>query len=105
MILSTLLIILNISLIPKVRDPTSQADYRPLSLFESMYKIIAKILAMRLKSVIGDVIIDVQSTFVADRNILDAPLVINEMVSWAKQLKNKIFLLKIDFEKAFDCIN
>nr|KAJ0222743.1 hypothetical protein LSAT_V11C200067800 [Lactuca sativa] len=94
-----------ITLVPKVRDPISLADYRPISLIGSMYKIIAKILATILISVIGSVISDVQSAFVPGRNILDAPLVINETVSWARQFKKKLFLLKIDFEKAFDCIN
>nr|KAJ0222973.1 hypothetical protein LSAT_V11C200055230 [Lactuca sativa] len=75
-----------ITLIPKVSDPISLADYRPISLIGCMYKMIAKVLAIRLKSVIGSVISDIQSAFVPGRNILDAPLIINEIFSWAKQL-------------------
>lgn len=37
-------------------------------------------------------------------NILDGPLIINEICSWAKQIKRKV-LFKFDFDKAFDSIN
>nr|XP_043633384.1 uncharacterized protein LOC122604565 [Erigeron canadensis] len=48
---------------------------------------------------------DTQSALLANRFILDGPLVVNELVSWAKRSKSKSFLFKIDFEKAFDSLN
>ncbi|GAU50741.1 hypothetical protein TSUD_99110 [Trifolium subterraneum] len=42
-----------IALIPKVVNPQRIADYRPISLVGCMYKVLAKVLANRLKSVIG----------------------------------------------------
>ncbi|KAI3509571.1 hypothetical protein L1887_24947 [Cichorium endivia] len=94
-----------ITLVPKVKDPSSLSDYRPISLIGCVYKIISKILAIRLKKVIGKVISDVQSAYVEGRNILDGPLVINELYAWAKKVKRKILLFKVDFEKAFDNVN
>nr|GEV76259.1 putative RNA-directed DNA polymerase, eukaryota, reverse transcriptase zinc-binding domain protein [Tanacetum cinerariifolium] len=44
----------------------------------SLYKIIVKILANRLVGVLGDLVSEVQSAFVADRQILDGPLILNE---------------------------
>jgi len=38
-----------ITLVAKVKDPLNLSEYRPISLIGSMYKIIAKLLAMRLK--------------------------------------------------------
>nr|GEZ45630.1 RNA-directed DNA polymerase, eukaryota [Tanacetum cinerariifolium] len=43
-----------------------------------MYKIIAKILANHLVGVIGDIVNEVQSAFIADRQILDGPFILNE---------------------------
>ncbi|KAL7587442.1 hypothetical protein Lser_V15G40495 [Lactuca serriola] len=95
----------SITLIPKVNDPLSLGDYRPISLIGCMYKVVANLLANRLKQVIDSVVDKVQSAYIQNRFILDGPLIINELLSWAKQQKKKIFLFKIDFEKAFDSIN
>ncbi|KAI3720995.1 hypothetical protein L2E82_31996 [Cichorium intybus] len=83
----------------------SLSDYRPISLIGCIYKILAKALAVRLKSVIGEVIGEVQSAYVAGRNILDGPLMINEIHSWLKKSKRKALMFKVDFDKAFDSIN
>jgi len=45
-----------IALIPKVANPHRLNDFRPISLVGSTYKILAKVLANRLRSVIGEVI-------------------------------------------------
>ncbi|KAJ9556808.1 hypothetical protein OSB04_011422 [Centaurea solstitialis] len=60
------------------------------------------LIPMRLKAVIGDVISPLQTAFVKGRQIMDGPLIVNELISWAKRSKHKVFLLKLDFEKAFD---
>ena len=66
---------------------------------------MAKALASRLKKVLGTAIGEVQTAFISGRNILDGPMITNEICSWAKKAKQKLFLLKVDFDKAFDFIN
>lgn len=39
------------------------------------------------------------------RNILDEPLIINEVCAWAKSIKKKILLFQVDFDKAFHYVN
>ena len=90
------------SLIPKVKDPLSLNDYWSIHFMGCISKVISKILAERLKSVVGDVINPVQTAFVKGRQITDGPLIVNEVVSWVKRSRKKIFLFKVDFEKAFD---
>nr|GEZ72628.1 RNA-directed DNA polymerase, eukaryota, reverse transcriptase zinc-binding domain protein [Tanacetum cinerariifolium] len=67
-----------IALIPKISDAKMVKDFRPISLIGSLYKIIAKILANRFVGVLGDIVSEVQSAFVADRQILDGPFILNE---------------------------
>ncbi|GJY98272.1 RNA-directed DNA polymerase, eukaryota [Tanacetum coccineum] len=91
-----------IALIPKTQDDKMVKDFRPISLIGSMYKIIAKILANRLSLVILNLISDVQSAFVSNRQILDGPFILNELISWCKRKNTKAMIFKVDFEKAFD---
>ncbi|GJU57997.1 RNA-directed DNA polymerase, eukaryota, partial [Tanacetum coccineum] len=93
-----------IALIPKKQDAKLVKDFRPISLIGCFYKIIAKILANRLSMVISDLISDVQSAFVPNRQILDGPFILNELISWCKFHKSKAMIFKVDFEKAFDSV-
>nr|GEW49565.1 RNA-directed DNA polymerase, eukaryota [Tanacetum cinerariifolium] len=93
-----------IALIPKTQNAKTIKDFRPISLIGSLYKIIAKILANRLSSVIPDLISDVQSAFISNRKILDGPFILNKFLSWCKYKKLKDMVFKVDFEKAFDSI-
>ena len=69
-------------------------DFRPISLIGSLYKIIAKILANRLVGVLGYIVNEVQSAFVADRQILDGPFILDEVLQWCKVKKKQKFILK-----------
>nr|GEW59931.1 RNA-directed DNA polymerase, eukaryota [Tanacetum cinerariifolium] len=76
----------------------------PKSLIGSLYKVVTKILANRLSMVISDLISDVQMTFLTNRQILDGPFIINELLSWCKYKKHQAMVFKVDFAKAYDSI-
>nr|GEX08974.1 RNA-directed DNA polymerase, eukaryota [Tanacetum cinerariifolium] len=63
-----------------------------------------RILAEKLSSAIPDLISDVQSAFIYNRQILDGPFILNELLSWCKYKKLKAMVFKVDFEKDFDSI-
>nr|GEV35392.1 retrovirus-related Pol polyprotein from transposon TNT 1-94 [Tanacetum cinerariifolium] len=46
-----------------------------------------------------------QMAFIKRRLIIDGPLMINEIISWAKKERKQILLFKVDFEKAFDSLH
>ncbi|GKA04369.1 RNA-directed DNA polymerase, eukaryota, reverse transcriptase zinc-binding domain protein [Tanacetum coccineum] len=93
-----------IALIPKVSNAKFVIDFRPISLIGCQYKIIGKILANRLSTVIGSCISAEQSAFVKGRNILDGPLVLNEVIDSYRKCKKELMIYKVDFEKAFDSL-
>ena len=92
-------------LIPKKSGAEDLGDFRPISLLGGLYKLLAKVLANRLKRVIGKVVSSAQNAFVMGRQILDASLIANEVIdSWQKR-KEKGLICKLDIEKAYDSIN
>ncbi|GJW56453.1 RNA-directed DNA polymerase, eukaryota [Tanacetum coccineum] len=58
----------------------------------------------RLSSVIPGLISDVQTAFLPNRQILDGPFIINELLSWCKHKKQQAMVFKVDFAKAYDSI-
>lgn len=77
-----------ITLVPKVDNPLELKDYRPISLIGCMYKILAKVLATRIKSTIPTVIGEVQSAFSGGKNIQDGIQIANEVVDFWKKSRN-----------------
>ncbi|GAU23660.1 hypothetical protein TSUD_304350 [Trifolium subterraneum] len=94
-----------IALIPKIDSPQRLNDFRPISLVGSLYKIMAKVLANRLRLVLGSVISEAQTAFIKDRQILDGILIANEVVDEARRSKKDLMLFKVDFEKAYDSVD
>ena len=69
------------------------------------YKILAKVLANRIKRVMGQVISPAQSAFVEGRQILDTVLIANEVVDSILRRKESGIVCKLDIEKAYDHIS
>lgn len=57
-----------------------------------------------LASFINTIISMERSTFIKDLQILDNPLMLNEIVEHCKVLKKKLMAFKLDFEKAYDSL-
>nr|GFB34073.1 RNA-directed DNA polymerase, eukaryota [Tanacetum cinerariifolium] len=75
-------------------DPKVVSDYRPICLIGSLYKVVTKILATCLSTVIYDLISDVQTAFIPNRQILDGPFIINEILSRCKQKNQHAMVFK-----------
>ncbi|GMP73510.1 hypothetical protein CsSME_00031245 [Camellia sinensis var. sinensis] len=94
-----------ITLVPKTDNPLGLSDCRPISLVGSLYKILFKVLAHRLKRVLPEVIGETQSALLGGRSILDGVFIANEIVDGWKKTKRKGVIIKLDFKKAYGSIN
>ena len=92
-------------MIPKVKNPKKVSEFRPISLCNVVYKLIAKVVVNRLKKLLAKMILDSQSAFLSGRLITNNILVAFETLHFLKrktQGKLGYMALKLDMSKAYD---
>ena len=95
-----------ISLLPKGEKPKQFLEnWRPITLQNSIYKLMSSVIANRINLVLPSIIHNDQSGFVNGRYIGDCIRNTFDIMQWAKCKKKTGLLLLIDFHKAFDSIS
>ena len=89
-----------IVMIPKKGGAKDLKDFRPISSMGSIYKLLAKVLANRLKRVMGKLVNRAHNAFVGGRQILE-----NKVIDSMLRKKERGVLCKLGIEKAYDSIN
>lgn len=96
-----------ITLIMKKQNASSLGDFQPISFCNVIYKIVAKIVANRLKKFMPEIISSNQSTFVSRCLIYDNVIIAYEAlqsISTRMMGKEKYMAIKLDMNKAYDKI-
>ena len=94
-----------INLIPKKdKDLCFLKNWRPVSLLNTDYKILAKTLANMLHKVIAKIIVDDQVGYIKGRYIGENIRKIFDLLNYTEENDIEAIIALIDFEKAFDSI-
>ena len=92
----------NIAIIPKVKQPASFSDFRPISLCNMIYKLITKAINMRLQKFIPHIIFLDQGGFVPGREIWEGVVVAHQTLHSINSHQLSSFVIKLDMMKAYD---
>lgn len=91
-----------IKLLPKYGDKALIKNWRPITLLDVSYKILAKILALRLVHILPKFVSATQTSFIKGRYILENLITSWEAMEWAKCSHQTSTMLLLNFEKAYD---
>ena len=80
------------------------ANWRPIKLTTTDYRIITKVLANRLQNVAGNLINSNQSGFLKNRNISDQIRLIDDVINYHSKTNKHGGMVSLDFRRAFDSI-
>ncbi|XP_074290286.1 uncharacterized protein LOC141617016 [Silene latifolia] len=95
----------NLILIPKVKNPTSVKEFRPLACCNTIYKIISKLLFARLAPILPKIISPNQAAFIKGRSIMGNILISQDLVRlYNRKSVSPRCMLKVDLRKAYDSI-
>jgi len=95
-----------ITLIPKKgKNKLLIKNWRPITLLNTDYKILAKLLALRIETVMPFIICDDQTGYIKGRFIGQNIRIIEDTIIIANENNIPGIILTIDFEKAFDSIS
>lgn len=105
-----------IRLLPKSTSPKKIADFRPLSLLNCDYKLMAGVLATRMKKVLNQVIGPSQRGGIPGRRMSDNLELYRDVIEYTEErttppstymetIGPKVALIGVDLEKAYDLVD
>jgi hypothetical protein len=89
-------------LIPKEKGACSFDRFRPISLCNTGYKIITKVIIIRLKGMLPAIIPEKQRGFIKGRHITDNIILVQEVIHSSMQWGVKGIIVKLDLANDFD---
>lgn len=91
-----------LQLIPKTDHLEEPQGFRPITLYNVIYKIMATIMVNHLKPMLPRLISQEYTNFLKGRQIVDGILTAQEVIHSLKSQKDKGMMIKLDLLKAYD---
>jgi len=91
--------------LPKICEPTTLADFRPITLLNTDYKMMARIIVNRLRPMMAELLQQNQFCGVPGRTIFEAVATVREAIAQAEITRVPLCILSLDFQEAFDRIS
>ena len=94
-----------VKLIPKPGSKNDINNWRPISLLNCDYKILAKIISLRLSNSVSTYISASQQAAIKGRHLYNVLLNLKSAIDYSNDKAHPLAFLQLDFSKAFDCLS
>ncbi|KAL2897478.1 LINE-1 retrotransposable element ORF2 protein [Bienertia sinuspersici] len=95
-----------LTLIPKVPNPQSVSEFRPIACCNTIYKVITKLICTRLKPLLPHIISSNQAGFIKGRQIFHNISIVQDLVGvYNRKATPPCCMLKVDIRKAYDSVD
>ena len=93
--------------LPKINQPATASDYRPISLLPAFSKVFEKLIARQMIEYLKDTNFfdNLQSAYKASHGTITALLNVTDDIYECLENSELVFLVLLDYSKAFDCAN
>lgn len=93
-----------VALIPKKPNAEIVSDFRPISLYNVLYKLVSKVMTNRLKPFMNDIIFNDQSAFISGRLIMDNIMAHELLYALKGKKMGKVghIAVKLDMSKVYN---
>ena len=91
--------------LPKTPDAESLRQFCPISLIGIFANLMMKLLALRLRPKMKELVWPYMNAFIAGRSIHDSFVYVRSLARFFRQSKMPALMIKLDIEKAFDSIS
>jgi hypothetical protein len=94
-----------VRLIPKKGDPKKISNWRPISLLNCFYKVVSRVLTLRLRTVIDKITCIGQKGYSKSKFSQEVLITIFDKIANAKKLNRTGCVVSLDIKKAFDSLS
>jgi len=91
--------------IPKHVSPKTPEDYRPITLLNTDYKILARLIAALVRLFLSELLHPSQHCGIPTNTIFDAVATVQDAIAYAETTRTPLCVVSLDFKKAFDRIS
>jgi hypothetical protein len=88
----------------KKKDPSDISNYRPITLLNTDYKLLTKVLALQLMDTADTMVHPDQAGFIPKRSIFNQIRLAKEIINFAEATETNGTIIALDQEKAYDKI-
>ena len=91
-------------LLPKSGDPHDIGNYRPISLLSNILKLFTRTIGARVGQTLDEAQPPEQAGFRKSFSTVDHIFALKELISRAAEFRFSLYMVFVDFKKAFDCV-